>query len=606
MSGPAAIVVLGQSGLETARRIKAVLEGTDIHGLKSRVLDVDVIFEMTTAHLASLFRAGRPIIGVCASGILIRALGPHLADKQGEPPVIAVAEDSSAVVPLLGGHHGANELARDIAKALGIEPAITTAGDIRFGVSLDTPPTGWILANPEHAKHVMAALLSGAHARITGNAPWLKAAKLPVSKDSEFELVVTPNAEQGSPSRLVYHPQCLALGVGCERDCETGELIELVEHTLEAYNLAPEAIALVASLDLKADEVAVQALGSHFGVPARFFTAEDLNHQTPRLRNPSDIVLREVGCPGVAEGAALACVGPEGNLIVEKTKSTRATCALALATSPLDPATLGRARGCLSLVGIGPGGEPWRSAEAVSLLRAATDWVGYGLYLDLVSDLSAETQTREHRFDLGEEETRARHALELAGEGRDVALVCSGDAGIYAMASLVFELLDTGSSGAPVSGAAACVEINVAPGISALQAAAARAGAPLGHDFCAISLSDLLTPWEAIEKRLHAAAEGDFVVALYNPKSRRRTDQLGQAISILRGHRPVETPVIIAASLGRPEERITTTTIAQFDPEHVDMLSIVIVGSSSTRRISQTRPERIYTPRGYEAKERTP
>ncbi len=604
MSGPVAILVLGHSGLEAANAIKAVLEGAEIHGLKSRVANADITFVNTAEHLAGLFRGRTPIIGVCASGILIRAIGPHLAGKRDEPPVIAVAEDGSAVIPLLGGHRGANELARDIAKALGIKPAITTACDLRFGVALDTPPAGWILANPDHAKPVMAALLSGGHARIIGDAPWLEQASLPLSNSGEIELVVTPNAEQGSPSRLVYHPESLALGVGCERNCEAGELIELVGQTLEAHNLAPGAIALVASLDLKADEVAVQALANHLGVPARFFTADALNRESPRLANPSDIVLREVGCPGVAEGAALACVGTQGELIVEKTKSARATCAIALAASPLDPASLGRARGHLSVVGIGPGGEPWRSAEAVSLLRSATDWVGYGLYLELVSDLAHET--REHRFELGEEEARARHALELAGEGRDVALVCSGDAGIYAMASLVFELLDTGSSGAPVSNAASRVEVTVAPGISALQAAAARAGAPLGHDFCAISLSDLLTPWEAIEKRLHAAAQGDFVVALYNPRSRRRKNQLAEAIAILRDKRPDATPVIIASSLGRPDERITASTIAQFDPEQVDMLSIVIVGSSSTRRIAQTKPARIYTPRGYEMKERGP
>jgi cobalt-precorrin 5A hydrolase/precorrin-3B C17-methyltransferase len=604
MSVPAAIIVLGRSGLEAARTIKAALESAEIHGLKSRVPDADVTFDKTIAHLANLFRAGTPIIGVCASGILIRALGATLADKREEPPVIAVAEDGSAVVPLLGGHHGANELSREIAGVLGCAPAITTGGDIRFGVALDAPPPGWTLANPEHAKDVMAALLSGAHARITGDAPWLKAAKLPLSDDGEIELVVTHSAERGSPSRLVYHPQCLALGVGCERDCDADELIELVTKTLEANKLAPEAIALIASLDLKADEAAVNAVSTHFHVPAHFFTAEELNQQTPRLKNPSDIVLQEVGCPGVSEGAALACVGAEGNLIVEKTKSARATCAIALAPAPIDASAQGRTRGHLSVVGIGPGGEPWRSAEAVSLLRTATDWVGYGLYLDLVSDLRDKTQ--EHRFELGEEEARARHALELAGEGRDVALICSGDAGIYAMASLVFELLDTGSSGAPITDAASRVDITVVPGISALQAAAARAGAPLGHDFCAISLSDLLTPWEAIEKRLHGAADGDFVVALYNPKSRRRTDQLGKAISILSAQRPDTTPVIIAASLGRPEERISTTSLGEFDPEQVDMLSIVIVGSSSTRRITKTKPVRIYTPRGYEAKEPAP
>jgi cobalt-precorrin 5A hydrolase/precorrin-3B C17-methyltransferase len=604
MNTPVAIIVLGPSGLETARAIKSALEDAEIHGLKSRVPEADVTFGKTTAHFADLFRTRTAIIGICASGILIRALGPHLNDKQEEPPVIAVAEDGSAVIPLLGGHHGANELASKIATALEITPAITTGGDIRFGVALDAPPEGWALSNPENAKDVMARLLSGAHARITGNAPWLEQASLPLSEDGEIELVVIPYAEQGSVGKLVYRPKSIALGVGCERNCEADELIELVNRTLKANNLAPEAIALIASLDLKADEGAVHTLGKHLGVPVRFFTADELNQQTPRLRNPSDIVLQEVGCPGVSEGAALACMGEDGDLIVEKTKSKRATCAIALAPTPIDAATLGHARGQLFVVGIGPGGEAWRSAEAVSLLRTATDWVGYGLYLDLVSDLNDDTH--EHRFALGEEEVRARHALELAGEGRDVALICSGDAGIYAMASLVFELLDTGSSGAPVSDAAHRVEITVAPGISALQAAAAKAGAPLGHDFCAISLSDLLTHWEAIEKRLHAAADGDFVVALYNPKSRRRTDQLGRAITILSQQRPDDTPVIIAASLGRPEEKITMTTLGEFDPEQVDMLSIVIVGSSTTRCMTKTCPERIYTPRGYEAKEPAP
>ncbi len=604
MRAAPAIILLGPSGQETALRIKSLLNGAEIHGLETRVPEADIVFNKTSDHLASLYREGRPIIGVCASGILLRALGPHLTDKREEPPVIAMAEDGSVVVPLLGGHHGANEVAREIAGMFGVAAAITTAGDIRFGVALDAPPAGFALANPEHSKDVMAALLAGAHVRVTGDAPWLEEAKLPFSPDGEVELLATYNREKGSSTRLVYHTECLALGVGCERDCEADELIELVENTLNAHNLAPEAIALVASLGLKADETAINALANHLGVPARFFTAEELNQQTPRLRNPSDVVLQEVGCPGVSEGAALACVSTDGKLIVEKNKSSRATCAIAQGTSPIDVFSVGRARGHLFVVGIGPGGEAWRSAEAVSLLRAATDWVGYGLYLDLVSDLSEET--REHRFELGEEEVRARHALELAGEGRDVALVCSGDAGIYAMASLVFELLDTGSSGAALSDAASRVDITVVPGISALQAAAAKAGAPLGHDFCAISLSDLLTPWEAIEKRIHAAAEGDFVVAFYNPKSRRRTDQLGQAISILSTNRPDDTPVIIAASLGRPEEHITTTSLGTFDPEQVDMLSIVIVGSSATRCIAKIRPARIYTPRGYEAKEHTP
>ncbi|MEM8744722.1 MAG: precorrin-3B C(17)-methyltransferase [Pseudomonadota bacterium] len=594
-----AILVLGPSAIETAERVRATVGGT-LHGRRVRVPNAGVTFEDAPGHIRDLFREGTPIIGVCAAGILIRALGPLLTDKSSEPPVIAVAEDGSAVVPLLGGHRGANDLARRVAGALPCDAAITTAGDVRFEVALDDPPQGWTLANPGDAKNVMAALLAGRKAQISGTLPWIEASGLPLTDDGDVELKATTKKETGSASKLVYHPEGLAIGVGCERDCAPEELITLVQETLEAHALAPASVALVASIDLKADEEAVHAVATHFGVPVRFLSADDLNGQAPRLKNPSEVVLREVGCPGVAEGAALASAGAQGSLLVEKTKSKRATCAIALAPQPIDPSHVGHPRGTLAVVGVGPGSAEWRTAEAVSLLRDASDWVGYGLYLDLVSDLRSDT--REHRFDLGEEEKRVRHALELAGEGRDVALVCSGDAGIYAMASLVHELLDQNSTVAPVSDAARRSKIIVAPGISALQAAAARVGAPIGHDFCAISLSDLLTPWEAIEKRIVAAATGDFVVALYNPRSRRRRDQLEQTLDILRDHRAPTTPVVVASSLGREDEQVTVTTLEDIDPQSVDMMSVVLVGATQTRRAGVADRPRVYTPRGYDTK----
>ena len=262
---------------------------------------------------------------------------------------------------------------------------------------------------------------------------------------------------------------------------------------------------------------------------------------------------------------------------------------------------VGRARGRVALIGIGPGAADWRSAEAVRHLALATDWVGYGLYLDLIDELRCGQCV--HRFELGAEEVRVRHALELAGQGRDVALVCSGDAGIYAMASLAFELLEMASGEGGPSDGARRVEVVVVPGISAVQAAAARAGAPIGHDFCCISLSDLLTPWPVIERRIVAAAAGDFVVAFYNPRSMRRRDQLVRAIEILKPHRSDETPVVVAANLGRKGEAVTTATLARFDADGVDMMSLVIVGASTTRTF-QAGDGRTwtFTPRGYAAK----
>ena len=280
------------------------------------------------------------------------------------------------------------------------------------------------------------------------------------------------------------------------------------------------------SIDVKMDEPAVHAAAQALEAPARFFDAATLEAETPRLATPSAAVFREVGCHGVAEGAALAAAGADGHLRLPKRKSRRATCAVAEAPRPLDAAAIGRKRGTMTLVGLGPGDPAMRTAEAAHALDAATDLVGYSLYLDLLGDRAAG-KTR-HDFQLGEEEARAARALDLAADGRDVALICSGDPGVYAMASPLFEVMERENRADWNR-----VAVRVVPGISALQAAAARIGAPIGHDFCAVSLSNLLTPWEQIRRRLKAAAEGDFVVALYNPVSRRRTWQLGEAQAIL-------------------------------------------------------------------------
>ena len=349
------------------------------------------------------------------------------------------------------------------------------------------------------------------------------------------------------------------------------------------------------SLDLKADEPAVTALAEALGVPGRFFDAARLEEETPRLANPSAAVFAEVGCHGVAEGAALAAAGPGGQLVVAKRKSGMATCAVARAPTPI-VALPGRARGRLAIVGIGPGAAEWRTPEATRLIAAADELVGYGLYLDLLGPIAAGKPRRD--FPLGAEEARCRYALERAGEGASVALISSGDAGIYAMAALVWELVADGA----VSPAAGRVEIVTAPGISALQAAAARAGAPLGHDFCAISLSDLLTPREDILARLHAAAEGDFVVALYNPVSARRRALFPQALGILGRHRPPQTPVVVAANLGREGERVWVRRLDEVRVDEVDMLTVVIVGSSRTRALRHAGGARAFTPRGYAAK----
>ena len=594
----AVLIVLGPGGMDTARRLQAAVPGSAIHGLARRVPDADETFDDTGAHLRTLFEAGTPVIGICAAGILIRLLAPALADKTAEPPVIAVAEDGSAVVPLLGGHRGANDLASQIAQTLGVAAAVTTAGDVRYGVALDDPPAGWTLANPADVKPFTAELLAGGTVPADNTLPpFLADTELPRAPGGGLRIAATPYRTESGPARLVYHPASVAIGVGCERGTAPEELAGLVEAALTQANIAPAAVAGVFSLDLKADEVAVQALADGLGVPARFFDAATLEAETPRLQNPSDVVFREVGCHGVAEGAALAAAGSDAELIAPKTKSARATCALALAPAPIDASSTGLPRGRLLIVGTGPGSDGWMTAESEAAIAAATDLVGYTLYLDILGP-RADGKTR-HDFPLGEETDRVRAALDIAATGKTVALVSSGDPGIYAMATLAFELLETGGRDDWKR-----LAIEVCPGISALQAAAARSGAPLGHDFCTISLSDLLTPWDAIEQRVRAAADGDFVIAFYNPVSLRRTWQLAKARDILLDTRPGTTPVILARNLGRDGEQVRTVTLDALDVADVDMLTVVLVGSSETRAVGRGDGRHwVYTPRGYAGKQ---
>lgn len=589
------ILALSRSGEAVAHRIATGI-GASVHGRQGRVDRADVFFENALDHTRALFAAGVPVIGVCASGILIRAVAPMLADKRAEPPVLSVSDDGSVVVPLLGGHRGANRLARQLADILGGAAAVTTAGDVALGVALDEPPAGWRLANPDDAKEAMARLLSGAGATIDGDeaakADWL--ADLPAGDGAVLTCTMEP--VDTAPGLLHFAPMRVTLGVGCSRNCPPEELAALVTGVLQDANLSPAAIHSVSTIDLKADEPAILDLARTLDVPLRLFTAADLETETPRLENPSDVVFAEVGCHGVSESAALAQGGPDASLWYAKRKTANATCALAVAPAPLTELR-GRPRGRLSVVGIGPGQAAWRTPEVSHLVSDAEELVGYGLYIDLLGPLAAGKQRSD--FPLGGEEDRCRYALERAGEGRNVALVCSGDAGIYAMGALVFELLDRAPDELGVSDAARRVEVVCSPGVSALQGAAARAGAPLGHDFCTISLSDLLTPRADIIRRLHAAAEGDFVIAFYNPVSKTRRTLLAEARDILLQHRPADTPVMLASNLGRPTEYVRYRRLDELQVDEVDMLTVVLVGSSNTRLARLGEGPRMFTPRGY-------
>jgi len=250
----------------------------------------------------------------------------------------------------------------------------------------------------------------------------------------------------------------------------------------------------------------------------------------------------------------------------------------------------------LYLLSTGPGDINYLSPIAQNALEQSQHLVAYGLYLDLLGDLIDNKQC--YHLPLGQEVERARLALKLASEGKATALISSGDIGIYAMATLVFELLDNPQERAE-NPQWDTIKIEVIPGISAIQTLASRVGAPIAHDFCTISLSDLLTPWEVIEKRLHAAGSGDFVIAFYNPVSRKRQWQLEKAQQILLNYRANNTPVIIGKNLSRKNEMIIHTTLLELDIQQVDMLTLVMVGNSESQRIKTMQQQWVYTPRGY-------
>ena len=541
-----------QGALDTARRIQSIYPGSQVHGLASRV-QADVAYDELGPHLRDLYTRGTPIVALCSAGIVIRAIAACLADKRAEPPVLAIAEDGSAVVPLVGGLGGVNLMAREIAAALGIAPAITTSGELRFGMCLLNPPVGYALADLEHGKRFVSDLLAGEATRIEGDAPWLDHAGVPRATDARLAIRVSPRAGR-SGDDLLIHPRCVAAWVA---DASHGDIAERVRLALREHELAPLALAaLVAPLRDAASSALAEAAHA-LDVPLRFSDALRVDGGEHRASN------------GIV---------------------------LAVADQPIDPSTLGRARGKLTVIGLGPGSAELMVPAAKAALARADDILGYETYVRMAGPFRAHQ--RVHGTDNREEMQRARHAFELASEGRSVVVVSSGDPGVFAMAAAVLEALDEARDREP---AWTTVELAIVPGVSAALATAARAGAPLGHDFCMLSLSDNLKPWTIIEMRLRHAAQADLVMAFYNPVSRARPWQLDRALDIVREYRAGSTRVVLGRDIGRPGESLTTTTLEQLRSDQVDMRTMVIVGSSTTRGFPRDgHSEWIYTPRWCE------
>jgi cobalt-precorrin 5A hydrolase/precorrin-3B C17-methyltransferase len=514
------------------------------------------------------------IVLFLATGAAVRLIAPLLRSKHRDPGVVTVDDAADFAVALCGGHEGgANDLAASVADTLGATPVLTTASDSLGIPALDSlgRSLGFHLEEGSDLAAVGATLVSGEKVRLVSERRW-PIGPLPenVARTDESEapvILISDRLEDVPRPAVIYRPPSLVVGVGCSRGAGEDEIAGLIAASLQDAGLSRKSVATLASIDAKRDEGGLLEAAVTLDVPVHFFPAADLS--AVNVPNPSEVVRGAVGTPSVAE-AAVVSSGAE--LIVEKRKSANVT--VAIGRLPV--------KGRLALVSLGPGEDALIPPLAREALAASELVVGLDQYVDRVRHL-LRPGTRVLTPPLGNELERAELALSEARAGGSAALVSSGDVGVYAMASPVLEI--SGDD----------VDVVVVPGVTAAQAAASLLGSPLGHDHCSISLSDLLTPWEVIRSRVKAAAEGDFVVSLYNPRSKGRDWQLGKVKEMLLEHRPPDTPVGIVRDAYRATEEATITDLASLRPEIVDMLTIVVVGSSQTRIVAG----RMVTPRGY-------
>ncbi len=546
-----AIVILGQGALATARRLQKVYPQARVMGLKDRVEGADESYANFGDTLRELYRADTPIVALCAAGIVIRSLAPLLVEegrraagagrRRGRQRRGAAARRAGRGEPRWRAKSPPHWQWRRPSP-----PAASCASAPACSIR----PQGYALADLEQGKRFVSDLLGGDTLRIEGDAPWLDKLDLPLAEDAAHTLRIDAGAAGIAHNELRIHPRVVLAHV----TLVDSHLPERIHQGLAQAGLAKASLAAVIAPRCRMADPALAEAASELGVPLRF------------IGNDSELP------PPVLHGDSFH---------------------LHRAATPVEAHGIGQPRGKLSVIGLGPGASDFMIPAVRRALDEAQDLLGYETYVKMAEPLR-EDQVR-HGTDNREEMQRARHAFELAASGRRVVVISSGDPGVFAMAAAVLEALHE-SDDPHWHG----VELEVLPGVSAALATAAKAGAPLGHDFCVISLSDNLKPWEAIEKRLDHAGAADLAMAFYNPISKARPWQLGRALEIVRRHRTPETLVVLGRDIGRPAEALRVVSLGELTPEMVDMRTLVIIGSSLTRRFSRAGGgDWVYTPRWY-------
>jgi len=535
------------------------------------------------------------IIFIGSIAASIRIINSFLTSKDQDPGVIVIDNKCSKIVPLIGLHQSNSQnIAYQIANLLDGEIIETNNSNDQSFLNLDAFGNQWGWERSGNIKDWSKLVIKQARneeifcKQLSGNSLWKNSESGEIinqinekeieKPDSTFHVSIFENHE------TTWHPPVLWIGIGCERNTSKELIANSLNNLLESRNLSKYSIAGLATVDIKKDEKGILELAEEKNLPIKFFSKEDLS--TIIVPNPSSVVEKEIGTPSVAEASCLLAAGEESKLLEEKrifkNQSGAVTIAVAESKNQYNPT-----HGEIHIIGSGPGDISFLTSNAKKALSRCTVWIGYKMYLDLIKPLKRSDQVLIESK-LTEEKERCSKAIKLAEEGIKVALISSGESGFYGMAGLLLELLQKiKKEYRPY--------FEVHPGISSVQLAAAISGAPLMNDFCSISLSDKLTPWSLIKKRIEGALLGDFVIALFNPQSIERNWQLKSAIDLCIKFRQRETPILIARQVGRENQSRKFFTLNTIPFEEIDMLSIIIIGNSQTTLVDEI----FLTPRGY-------
>jgi cobalt-precorrin 5A hydrolase/precorrin-3B C17-methyltransferase len=607
-----AIVAVTRKGVALGQRLRRLLPGSHLYFSQKLAIEPgpgEYPFSATVPKaVREIFRQYRYLVLIMAVGIAVRFIAPKIRDKHQDPGVVVVDDAGSFSVSLLSGHGGgANELTRKVASLLGTRPVVTTASEVSETISVDLlgAEFGWEIEDDAGVKAASAALVNGEPVGIYQDAGeknwWPETRPLPanVSRFQTIEtlgqsslraaLIITDSILDKErrallPAQTVtYHPKSLVAGIGCNRGTKAAEIEQAVTSLFLEHGLSMKSIRNIATIDIKKSEPGLLEFAQKFRLPIEFFDKEALAKAKFPSR-PSAAALKHAGTPAVCESAALLSSGNNA-LVVPKTTHNR-TVTVAVARFAFEDT--GKKKGKLFLVGIGPGSPEHMTFRARAALDHSEVIVGYEAYIDLIKPFLGQKEVIA--TGMGAEVERVKTAARLAKQGRDVSLISSGDTGIYGMAGLVGEFLREQPGDE--------IDIEVIPGVPLLSACAALLGAPITGDFASISLSDYLVSWEEITRRLRLAAQGDFVIILYNPRSKNRQHQLAEAGESIRQYRSPATPVGIVTSAYRQKQEIVITDLEHMQDYEIGMKTTIIIGNSTTFTLDGW----MVTPRGYRTK----